>query len=548
MNNRPTISKKPASFHRFPRLVALVVFFAFLSPCFAASVTFQGAQIISNDSPSTAATDGLPTQEVVASITEPSHALILDFNASALEYPLHSALLKLAIKKTDKVGKISTAVDVYLLDPSAPLPKPSDLKDAQFAASGVIGFWGGDGALDLALTAAINAQHPKDHLRLALVPVGDAQRSPVLQLAAKPSILLGERKPEFPGVEELMRPLWKAGTTRDESTVFFRQNASDPAKARLLYPPEKISRVVSYATGCSYVEGKDWSLNTDGTLQVLPGSSIPTVADSELHPADGAKLAKGRASKTLDQRNLLSNEGSWGHSKALWVTYSHRSAWTGPVPVESRKELPQTFERLQNKKPLRVIFYGDSITVGASATSRHDMPPYQPSWPDLFVATLRDHYKSPILAKNRALGGSVSQWGATNAATLVAPEKPDLCIISFGMNDRAFKVPTETFRTNLLAIMETIRKANPQAEFILISSILNNPEWQPTEPLWSYLKVMRELVGPGVALVDMTTVDKELLKYKSYIDMSGNNVNHPNDYLIRWYAQSLAGVLCPLPQ
>ena len=34
-----------------------------------------------------------------------------------------------------------------------------------------------------------------------------------------------------------------------------------------------------------------------------------------------------------------------------------------------------------------------------------------------------------------------------------------------------------------------------------------------------------------------------LLKYKIYWDMTGNHVNHPNDFMVRIYAQTLLGTL-----
>jgi hypothetical protein len=37
----------------------------------------------------------------------------------------------------------------------------------------------------------------------------------------------------------------------------------------------------------------------------------------------------------------------------------------------------------------------------------------------------------------------------------------------------------------------------------------------------------------------MTAVHGSLLSKKSYADMTGNNINHPNDYLARVYAQTL---------
>ena len=37
----------------------------------------------------------------------------------------------------------------------------------------------------------------------------------------------------------------------------------------------------------------------------------------------------------------------------------------------------------------------------------------------------------------------------------------------------------------------------------------------------------------------MTSIHQSLLARKSYADMTGNNINHPNDYLARVYAQTL---------
>ena len=43
----------------------------------------------------------------------------------------------------------------------------------------------------------------------------------------------------------------------------------------------------------------------------------------------------------------------------------------------------------------------------------------------------------------------------------------------------------------------------------------------------------------GVVVADMTTFHEALLAQKRYCDMTGNNVNHPNDFLARAYAQVL---------
>jgi hypothetical protein len=51
------------------------------------------------------------------------------------------------------------------------------------------------------------------------------------------------------------------------------------------------------------------------------------------------------------------------------------------------------------------------------------------------------------------------------------------------------------------------------------------------------------MTKPGIALADMTSVHQELLRTKAYVDMTGNGLNHPNDFLTRWYAQVIGSLL-----
>lgn len=41
----------------------------------------------------------------------------------------------------------------------------------------------------------------------------------------------------------------------------------------------------------------------------------------------------------------------------------------------------------------------------------------------------------------------------------------------------------------------------------------------------------------------MTAIHQQLLKTKRFFDMTANNVNHPNDFLIRAYAQLVTTLL-----
>jgi len=51
------------------------------------------------------------------------------------------------------------------------------------------------------------------------------------------------------------------------------------------------------------------------------------------------------------------------------------------------------------------------------------------------------------------------------------------------------------------------------------------------------------MCGAGAALADMTTLWRDLLARKSVHDLTGNGINHPNDFGHRLYAQVILGLL-----
>ena len=83
----------------------------------------------------------------------------------------------------------------------------------------------------------------------------------------------------------------------------------------------------------------------------------------------------------------------------------------------------------------------------------------------------------------------------------------------------------------------------------MVSSMINTPlstnGWSTPSMLEheaEFLKAARKcnLVDgiPG-SIVNMTSMSVSLLDYKDFVDYTGNNINHPNDFLQRVYAQLL---------
>jgi acyl-CoA thioesterase I len=94
-------------------------------------------------------------------------------------------------------------------------------------------------------------------------------------------------------------------------------------------------------------------------------------------------------------------------------------------------------------------------------------------------------------------------------------------------------------------LLDKIHAADPDIEVILVASMLGHKEWihTPREMFAKYRDALAELVGPGVALADVTQVWEDQLKSKHDLDLTGNGLNHPNDYGHRLYARTILDLL-----
>lgn len=334
---------------------------------------------------------------------------------------------------------------------------------------------------------------------------------------------------------EMMTPFWNSDTMYGESLLMVSENGS-PAAASLLFNPDEVLSVMNSHLDIQYREGVDWTLE-GRTLKLLPGSSIPFMQEQEFYPA---APEEGESFPRVGGGYVLFHEGTFFHDHQITVTYKHSDKWSGSIPQCKKSLLPETVKRLKSGKPFRLALYGDSIAYGANASGMMGAPPYLPNWGNLVSMKLQHYYKSPVAFINPSVGGMNSVWGKENVEKLVAAENPDLAIIAFGMNDGTGQIPPDEFIGNITAIMASIREKCPGTEYILVASILPNHEtffWGQQE---NYLPELQKLEGPGCAIADMTSIHRELLRHKKLRDMTGNNINHPNDFLTRWYAQVIS--------
>ncbi len=337
-------------------------------------------------------------------------------------------------------------------------------------------------------------------------------------------------------IEKSMIPFWKTKTMYNESVLMISENGAAP-KAQLLFKPTRITSVKNAALTEQYQEGKDW-IYRDNKLILLPNSTARFMTKSELFPDSSGRFPRKGGG------TVFHSEGTFFHDRQLVVTYKHkRKLWKGPVSEPDNLVLAKTSKKLERKEKLHILLYGDSISAGANASGRSNTAPNLPDWGSLFVQNFRNHFGAEIKFTNTSVGGMDSKWGLKNVDSMVNLYTPDLVIIAFGMNDGTGKMSPEVFGNNIKGMIEKVRVHNPNTEFILVETMLPNPESLFTGTQLAFKATLDTIAKEhNAAVVDMTSVHQELLKHKSYQDMTGNNINHPNDFLIRWYAQMASGL------
>jgi lysophospholipase L1-like esterase len=327
-------------------------------------------------------------------------------------------------------------------------------------------------------------------------------------------------------LDQATHPFWLGNKVYNEAVLLLSHDGL-PASGQLMFLPSRIISVQDYGLTTNYAEGADYKL--DGrTLVCTPSSPMPCIRDEE--------LTKG--------------ELRWNRvgGKQVMVTYEHEDAWNRPFPAYLGQRLPRTLKKLQAHSPLTVVAYGDSITHGVGESRLSHVPPFLPPWPELFVHRLKTIYHDDqIQFYNSAQSGADSEWGKKYAVRMVASLNPDLVLIAFGQND-FWRISADSYANNIGDILKTIRQKSPEAEFLLISTMRFDPVYTTNSHYWelvgAYAGKLKAMTGPGVQFADMTAISESVYAAKKPKDCL-NDPLHPNDYLARWYAQSLVAALAP---
>ena len=353
-------------------------------------------------------------------------------------------------------------------------------------------------------------------------------------------------------------PFWKTDVMYNESTTFIvREDGSITAK--LYFKPTAILSVKSNDLKTTFTEGVDYTWDEEtGTLTLPQGSSIPYFTQNDIHGKDenGNYIPDFGSATPWDELgrsrfgDALYCVGAFLYEKQIAVTYRYEfGSWDGPVTELQTGRLPKTMAKIEalqkagdSGDALNVVFFGDSIFTGCDSSKMYNREPFQGSFPDYFKQVIEEKYGIHVKRYNPSVGGMDSVWGVQNIQE-VTSKQPDMVFIGFGMNDGGKS--GKQVRRNIERMMDSVREQYPDCEFVVVAPMVPNAEAGFLSTQGEFPESFGKLAGEGVAFVDMFSFHSKLLERKDFVSMSGNNINHPNDWLIRVYTMNLMSVFLP---
>lgn len=368
-------------------------------------------------------------------------------------------------------------------------------------------------------------------------------------------------------LDKYLNPYWQTNEMYDEGGVI----VGETGEIRLLRKPEKNSVIVrSVHFEETYREGIDYVVDGYYIRRVATGS-MPYFKYDEYYfdaPYQGNNLLcdPGKAEIEYEgSKYLYYSEGSAGVKNYVMISYKTNDPYTQFIP--SGDANAQSFiNKIKTDKKATIMFYGDSITAGCCASGTvygGNENPYLPRWSELVSEWLAKNYDAEITHLNKAQGGWTTGQGMDHffddGSVLGEPErvgpyldKIDLMLIAFGANDP--QISDEDYKTQIKTMVDYYLTARPTGSIVLVSPFVFNQQtsnWYINQ--WRFEGLLEEIKAEyaangkssNVAVAKVYSFSNGICQTgKRNRDYLGNNINHPNDFGVRMYAQVVLKTLC----
>lgn len=336
----------------------------------------------------------------------------------------------------------------------------------------------------------------------------------------------------------------------------------------LLYRIDSVISVKSYNGKKTYVEGQDYEV-VDGKLRITEDSKIPCITSKKYYAGDGTLTVEVDG----ERKSVYWGEGTVMTDYQVNVEYTHSDTWNGYKQKCFAGIYDKLYGKLEAGEDVTIVFYGDSCTYGAASSFTYGYSPKQYSYALLVTNALADiygytvHYEKSKLSGtgpmpkkdyvagdrgtityiNNSVGGWTTKDGVSNFEEYAKPFIEnfgcDLFIVDLGGNDGDIS-PKKT-ADNDEAIIAKVRGIAPDSGIVIMSTLLNRPgsNWAGNDALQEpfLVELSEKLRDEGVpcAVCGITSMTASVLEHIKFEDFSGNNINHPNDFWARLYANTL---------
>lgn len=341
-----------------------------------------------------------------------------------------------------------------------------------------------------------------------------------------------------------LKPVWYSREIYDESVVFIGEDAS----ARLLFEPQGSVIVRNYFLDKTYTEGVDYVVEGK-TIKRLSGGEMPFWKVDEyfrLQPNNSTVIGVNPAEteyEFTDSRYLYYGEGTEMTSRQVAVSYRTNELYDGFMPKGCYDKTENVLKNIKEKKSGTILFYGDSITVGCNASGTiygGNVNPYLPSWAQLVANKISSFCNADINVINEAVGGWSAKDGFVSFDKTAGKysANADIFVIAFGMNDG--KTAPDVYKGLIEEMANKYLQKNPDGLVVLVSPM--NPN---TQSLWVGNQTLFETSLKQIAEERENIIVAEVggvfrffeERGKRTRDYLANNINHPNDFGVRVYAQ-----------
>ncbi len=314
---------------------------------------------------------------------------------------------------------------------------------------------------------------------------------------------------------------------RGESCIFAGTDT-----AQLLFPAKSIQHLYNALTGMEFEANRDYRWAPGNNMIERPaGSRIAFLSDADLHPVESVRYypdPEANAVPNAGQRNLRFDTRLFFAEHQFEVDYEPLNT-DFPAELQITPKLPR-FSRM--------AVLGDSITEGYNASGY------------LGKSSSRKPYANLVAD---AVNAELGNFGLKGVSTVywrevkkkVTAFKPDLIVIAYGMNDLC-GMTAKAYVAELDCAVNYFRMQCPAARLVLVSAMSGNPEWEgtPIAASAAFAEALAKYTAKTkITFANLHKVWSWAMARKGFFSLTGNGVNHPNDYGHTFYARTILAAL-----